>query len=234
MLRRMARFILALLWCALALQAAAAQGVDKNNANGTAKQSAAKQDDAKAADAKTYAALLERLTKGDRSVDFKGLRMAFAQSAAYNPYDYDFDSRQAMFGAMRAGQFQQALDVADKVLAKKFVDINAHFIAAAASRQLKNTERADFHRFVYESLIKSILSSGDGKSPKTAFVVISVDEEYALLDYLGLGRGSQALINIEGHSYDQLMLTNRKTNERADYFFNIDIPYTWLGRNRKK
>ncbi len=49
----------------------------------------------------------------------------------------------------------------------------------------------------YRGLVESVLASGDGKSPQTAFTVISVGEEYAILRALNLRVESQALI--EGH-----------------------------------
>ena len=104
----------------------------------------------------------------------------------------------------------------------------------AAHRQLGNAEKADLHKFLFEGLIQSVEKSGDGKTPATAFVVISTDEEYVLLHWQGLQPTGQSLINQDGHSYDKMTAVNSKTNETVNYYFNIDKPFNWLGKSLKQ
>jgi Domain of unknown function (DUF4919) len=180
-----------------------------------------------------YEALLKKLKGGDRTVDFKELRMAYAESSGYNPYGGDRQARQAMFAAMRAKEWDEALKQSAKILEKNYVDINAHFGAFVANDRKGVTDKADFHKFVLEGLVNSIRDSGDGKGTDKAFVVISTDEEYALLNILGLRPTSQALLNKGGHSYDMLTAVDPKTNEKQDIYFNIDKPFGWLGNSLK-
>src|SRR5947209_17228756 len=140
-----------------------------------------------------YDALLKRVKDGDKTVDFKELRMAYADSSHYSPYGGHSDAQKAMFAAMRASQWDEALKQSAKILEKNYVDINAHFGAFVANHEKRVADKADFHKFVVNGLIKSITDSGDGKSTDKAFVVISTDEEYALLNFLGLRPMGQAL-----------------------------------------
>ena len=180
-----------------------------------------------------YEALLKRIKDGDKSVDFKELRMAYAESSRYSPYGGDSEAQKAMLAAMRASQWDEALKQSAKILEKNYVDINAHFGAFVANHEKGITDKADFHKFVVQGLIGSITNSGDGKSTDKAFVVISTDEEYALLNYLDLRPTGQALINSGGHSYDKLTAVDPKTNEKYELFFNIDKPFGWLGNSLK-
>ena len=100
-------------------------------------------------------------------------------------------------------------------------------LIAVAYRESGNTEKFDFHKAVYLGLVNSILDSGDGKSAKTAYIVIDVAEEYALLRALGLDRGSQALRTEGGHKYDLLTVTDPKNNDKKEIWFNIDA--VWKG-----
>lgn len=180
-----------------------------------------------------YEALLKKLKGGDRAVDFKELRMAYAGSSGYSPYGGDREARQAMFAAINASQWDETLKQSAKILEKNYVDINAHFGAFVANNKKGVADKADFHKFVVKGLISSITDSGDGKSADKAFVVISTDEEYALLNFLGLRPASQALLNKGGHSYDMLTAVDPKTNEKQDVYFNIDKPFGWLGNSLK-
>ena len=180
-----------------------------------------------------YEALLKKLKDGDKSVDFKELRMAYAESSQYSPYGGDSDAQKSMFAAMSAGQWDEALKQSSKILDKNYVDIDAHFGAFVANHEKGVADKADFHKFVVQGLINSITNSGDGKSTDKAFVVISVSEEYALLNYLDLRPAGQALINSGGHSYDKMTAVDTKTNQKYELFFNIDKPFGWLGNSLK-
>jgi hypothetical protein len=182
----------------------------------------------------SYAALLERVKKSEATVDFKELRLAYTETPDYSPYGGDRDTRQKMFAALEAKEFDQAVESAEKILAKNFVEINAHFVAYVANRESGHAEKATFHKFMFDGLVKSITGSGDGKTFETAFVVISTDEEYTLFNVLGLRPTGQALVSQNGHSFDRMTANNLKTNETVVYFFNIDKPFNWLDQSLKK
>ena len=175
--------------------------------------------------AATYAVLLEKVKAKDPALDFAALRLAYTETDAYQPYGGDADARKAMFAALNEKNFPRALECAEKLLAKNFLDINAHLGAARAQKELHNDERAEFHRDVGMGLITSILRSGDGKSPETAYVVISTDEEYVLLNFLGIRPSGQSLIHKDQHSYDLMKGTEKDSAETVSIYFNIDKPY---------
>ena len=182
---------------------------------------------------RSFAALLERAKKSDATLDFKELRMAYAETADYSPYGGDRETRKKMFAALNAREFDAAVESAEKILAKNYVEINAHFVAYVAHRESGRSEKAVFHKFMFDGLVKSISGSGDGKTAETAYVVITTDEEYTLFNILGLRPAGQALITQNGHSFDRTTATNPKTNETVVYFFNIDKPFNWLGQSLK-
>jgi len=182
----------------------------------------------------SYETLLERVKKSDQAVDFKELRLAYTETSTYSPYGGDGESRRAMFDAIKSREFDKALQNAETVLARNYLDIMGHFGCFVSDRELAHADKATYHKFVFEGLLNSIKNSGDGKSEETAFVVISVDEEYALLNWLGFRPTGQALINKDHHNYDKMTVTDPKTNETIAYFFNIDKPYNWLGNSLNK
>ena len=181
----------------------------------------------------SYESLLARVKNNDQSVDFKELRMAFTNTPAYSPYGGDLDSRKQMFAALQAKEFEKVLENAEKILSKNYLDINGHFGAMVAHRELGHADKAAYHRFVCDGLLNSIKNSGDGKSTDTAFVVISTDEEYVLFNWLGLRPTGQALVNDKGHNYDRMTVVEPKTNQTLTFYFNIDKPFNWLGNRLK-
>jgi Domain of unknown function (DUF4919) len=139
-----------------------------------------------------------------------------------------------MIAALTAKDYEKALKLAGARLQKNYVDLDAHFVSYAANRELKKVKESEFHSNVLRRLVQSIMGTGDGKSPETAFTVIAVAEEYALLNMMGFKPGSQALVLDKGHRYDRMSVVNLKTNEKTDLYFNVDKPLNWLGQSRRK
>jgi hypothetical protein len=176
----------------------------------------------------SYDILLERVKQQDAAVDFQELRLAYTETKQYSPYGADRETRQAMFGALTGKQYDQALLSSEKILAANYLDMNAHFGAYLAHRELGHADKADYHKNILQKLLKSITDSGDGKGPKTAFLVISTDEEYAWFNSMGLQTSAQELIEDNGHNYDKMTVLDPKSKQKTTYYFDIDKPFNWL------
>jgi hypothetical protein len=180
----------------------------------------------------SYQDILARVKKMDPKADFTGLRMAYTQTPNYKPYDDDRESRDQLRGAFGDKEYQKAVEQAEKLLSKNYVDIEAHRVAASAHAELKNDKQAKFHAYVRDGLVQSILKSGDGKGPKTAYVVIATTEEYALMHARGVKTKRQALTGETGHKYDVHQGVDDK-DQPVTLYFNIDRPFQWLANSLK-
>jgi len=181
----------------------------------------------------SYGDLLKRVKEYDRSVDFGALRLAYAATPAYNPYSNDGDTRDSMYSALRDKKYDEALRAAQKILENNYVDIDAHTVCKIAYRQMADNDKSALHAFVAGGLIDSILASGDGTAPETAFVVINTSEEYILMRVLRLKFGKQSLIGNAGHNYDKFEAVEPKSGNALEIYFNIDVPYGWLNKKLK-
>lgn len=130
-----------------------------------------------------------------------------------------------MMASLNSKDFTTAIKNADIVLASKYVDMDAHYVAYVAHRELKDTQQAEIHKFILQELLESITASGDGKTPETAFQVIEVHEEYVLLRFMGIGLPeSQALLHKNGHSFDEIKFKDPASKQEVTMYFNVDIP----------
>jgi hypothetical protein len=176
-----------------------------------------------------YQALVARLKQGDITVDFREVRRAYADSPEYTDAT-DSDEVKAMYDAYHRGGYQEALKYSQKLLAKYYLDIDAHQVAFLANRELHVEEEAEFHYRIAHGLIQAIFQTGDGKTPETAWEVLSVHEEYIILQVLGLRPGSQSLMHKGKHSYDELEPVDLKTGQKVILYFNIDKPMEHLNK----
>jgi hypothetical protein len=178
-----------------------------------------------AAQTSAYQKLVQRVKGGDRSVDFKEIRLAYSDFSEMHSVPDTAADKKAMNEALRAHQYEAALKHAEVVLDADYVDMDAHFGEYIADRELKRPEPAAFHKFVLEGLLKSITNSGDGKTPETAYEVIEVHEEYVLLRFMGVGLPeSQSLLRKDQHSYDEIKFKDPRSGEETTLYFNVDIP----------
>lgn len=173
--------------------------------------------------AKDYQELLAKLKGGETNIDYRALRLAFAETEEYSYSGPDKAERESFFKPFNDKKYKDALKQAEKALEKNYVDANAHYVAFNAAKELKDDKKAEFHKAVLLGLLNSIKSGNDGLSEKTPFHVITIDEEYTLLRFLGYQRGGQALRHLDGHSFDVLSVTDPKTNKTLELFFNIDV-----------
>ncbi len=178
--------------------------------------------------ADAFTPLIAKVKAGDVSVDFTALRMASPESDAEDAgAEADLEVYKKGVAAFNAKKFDDAVLAGERALKSGYLDADTHLLLAVANQKLGKTAKFEFHRAVYRGLINSILKSGDGKSSKTAYVVIAVREEYAVLNSLGLTRDSQAVRNEDGHTFDLLTATDEDSGKTVEVWFNIDI--VWKG-----
>ena len=141
-----------------------------------------------------YATLLASLKAGNTSIDYTRLRLSYMDSPERKAAKDTSNSEKAMFEALNKKDYPAALKQAEVVLESEYVNMDAHFVAYIANREMGAMDKAEFHRTVFRGLINSIRNSGDGKSPETAWVVITVHEEYVILRVLGFRPSQQSLL----------------------------------------
>lgn len=171
-----------------------------------------------------YATLLASLKAGNTRIDYTRLRLSFVDSPEQKHAKDPSDAEKAMFAALNAKDFNKALQQAEIVLDGEYVNIDAHFVAFAANREAGASDKAAFHKAIFVGLVNSIRESGDGKSPETAWVIISVNEEYVLLRALGFKPSGQSLMMKNGHAYDVMKVNDVKDGSEETLYFNTDIP----------
>ena len=177
----------------------------------------------KATDTSEYSKLLSALKAGNTNVDYARLRLSYVESPERKKAGDTSVQEKAMSQALQSKDFAAALKNAEAVLDDEYVNLDAHFAAFVAQRELGDAAKAEFHRTVFRGLIDSIRNSGDGKSPEKAWVIISVHEEYVVLRAMGLRPSGQSLVEKDGHAYD-VMKAKDEDGKEETFYFNTDIP----------
>lgn len=156
--------------------------------------------------------------------NWRQFRTAFFKCRLANPSNLGVPLKTTMELTKAAnGSYEgDVAKLAYDILERDYTSIAAH---AALSKNLSiyPTVR-EFHGAVRNALIKSIVNSGDGKSPETAMYVIGVAEEYEALQELGLTQESQRLEQKNNRHYD-VFAARDSTGEKRDVYFAVDEFY---------
>lgn len=169
-----------------------------------------------------YDALVNKVKGGDMTVDFKALRFAFADKTASEARAADPKLQAQMLQLLNEKKFKDVVKIAEGIHKTTFVDMNSHIMASMAYQGLQDPKKAKFHEAVYLGLVNSILKDADGNTPKTAYHVISIAEEFVLLNALELKHGTQTVETADGHTYHLQAASDKNTNEAVKVYFNID------------
>ena len=145
--------------------------------------------------------------------------MAYVASPKYEPYGAARLLVVQMKKAFTAGDCPAAMAHAKEIFEVNLVQIDAHYVTAVCQRKAGNEEEARREHAMLMGLVKSVLGSGDGKSPETAFVVIAIEEEYSVLATFSLTLVSQALVNLGASAFDRMQVKKRELRRNRNTLF---------------
>ena len=145
-----------------------------------------------------------------------------SQQEDYSPYYQKSDPKIDEY--WNAGNYEELSKYADDLLEMNPLLLDDLSKVAIANYQMRKMK--EFHRLnaVYFGIIESILATGNGRNYDSAYVVMSPNDEYDILNYIGRQSRGQALHKSDGHSYDILDTINENEEEK-DIYFNIDMPF---------
>jgi len=183
---------------------------------------------------KDYTKLLDSLIKYKKT-NFYKLRMSYTVTPEYNPLD---TVEKGMFGEIdrlvAVRKYTVASAVADSILKRNFLSLNGHLILSNLLGQMRDSVRSDYHSDLFDSLATSIRITGNGQDPKSAFIVISTEEEVPFLTAIGLRAQSRKTAELEGHHFAIYDVKSRFGKDQLFIYFNIDIPYAYELKHAKK
>lgn len=169
-------------------------------------------------DGDTYSRLVAQAEAGDPATDFRALRLAWLDSKARKDGASPLDLRQGLIEAANAGDHAKVRKIATQMVSIDYTSLEGHKFLRQSCKLLGDTACAEHEEFVEFGLLRSIVTDRDGKSPATAWQVISVDEEYFIMGVMGYRPGMQALVNQDGRVFDRMDVTDRDGKQLVLWF----------------
>lgn len=177
----------------------------------------------------TYDQLYNRYLKNDTTLtltDYRTLYFGEAFRESYKPYARH-DSIQALnnyLNTVENPDFKKVLNYTGLILKQFPFNLEQVLLTGIAHDKLGNKEQSKLWLKKYENLLTAIISSGDGRSAQTAFMVTKTSDEYNVIRAFRLKFAGQSLIMDNNHSYDKMDLEENEHYIDALYF-NVDLFY---------
>jgi hypothetical protein len=169
-----------------------------------------------------YSTLVAKLESGQTDIDYREFRESFLESkqfqvAGSRKSDLDL-LRAALPKLIERSDYLGLIQAGKKILSIDYTDMRAHKILQQTYKILKDESNMKKYHDIEFGLLRSIVKNGDGKSCKTAWPVIQLEEEYFVLEMLGAKLLKQSLES-KGELCDKMEVS---TDEgRAVHYFGV-------------
>jgi hypothetical protein len=167
-----------------------------------------------------YPTLLQRFLDSDSTLTIEDFQLLYYGAVFHKNYDNNkiMDAERQIRLANYAGEFLEAYNTADSLLQEYPMSVQAYFEKAYACFNLKRFEEEAYNSKRYKVLIRTILSSGDGKTFESAYYANTPNDEYETLKYLRVESKEEAELEYNGNSYDLFTLKPNKSKLKHLYF----------------
>ncbi|QSX33533.1 DUF4919 domain-containing protein [Shewanella avicenniae] len=149
-------------------------------------------------------------------VSFDAMRITVGWADDYQQRCHDQRPLGKIYDLADAGDWQQLASVGEQWLQQCPIDIRIHYMTSMALEQINDQAGADDHYRWFEGLMQSLVASGDGSTPQTAYVTVSVQEEYDAMYFFQVRPTQQRLIR--DPLCDEVQVVDSKGDEMVLYF----------------
>lgn len=183
-----------------------------------------------------YPSLQDRILKHDTTLVYKHYKHLYYGCVfqdSYHPYG-NSNAKKEFLDTYEVGNYDSAIVKGKAVLRENPVDIEVTLKLILAYLESGDTASAKLYGRHYFAFLDVIYASGDGLTQESAYVVISVDDEYRIVGDLGLNVKQQELLN----GCDLLIFVKRgqrkfRKKPIRELYFNVQMPLMSLSKSFK-
>ncbi|MBN1379203.1 MAG: DUF4919 domain-containing protein [Gammaproteobacteria bacterium] len=151
--------------------------------------------------------------------------MSYTDTSAYKLYsDSEPKLVNPVLGALSINDCDRGLASASDLLDLNFVSLTGHYAAMVCNLKLNMEETSRYHQYILKGLMESIGNSGDGRSPESAYIVISASELKTFIQLIGLKIESQSLLSQNDKTFEVMRVSHPDTGDEFDMLFDVSIP----------
>jgi hypothetical protein len=180
----------------------------------------------------TFEALLAAAKADPSKADWKALRLAYAETAQYQPYNIKWREELAKVRGKIAKQDYPAAaaDLAKLNEREGFMRLDTHMLAVTVFEKLDQKDKAALHRQFMDGILGTLFVPGTGSSFEKPIDVLFIEEEYLFLEMLEVRAKREGLKSHDGHRFDVYVTQPKAGQTVSRFYFNVDLPQKALHR----
>lgn len=167
------------------------------------------------------------LSAGSSIEYFTKLRMDYssAPKTEFYPIWRLAPEHEELVKAYKEGEIDRVIQIGNSWLKKCPIDADTHLRVAMCFKEKGDLPSYTYHLSIFYGLLGSITASGDGLTPETAFKVVSVHEEYSLIQEIGAKLERQPLVD---GPCDKMEISRKNGKVKMTLYFNVSIPMAFM------
>lgn len=166
-----------------------------------------------------YSQYVRDLEQGRTDINYTDFRNCFLESTQYAKKGTEYnDFKKKLFETKRQHDYPAMLRYSKAMLSLDYTSLYAHHFLKEAYEALGDTTARNRYGAIEGGLLRSILESGDGKTCSTGWHVTQIEEEYFVLNILGLRFQGQATSSGGGNNCDRMDVKTKDGEARTFYF----------------
>ena len=168
---------------------------------------------------KKYKALMKRFLAADTTLSLRDVQAVYYGSAFYGTLSDNLGMKM-INEAYEKGGPEALVALLDRHLVSNPLDIEGIVVRYSMAMTLKDAANANKYGFMYAQLANAIGVTGDGDSEYTAWHVVTVADEYALMNFLmNVQPQMQTLTNTMCDMFD----ATTKSGRKIQVYFDIQL-----------
>ena len=159
---------------------------------------------------------------------FQELRDAYTETSWYNPAP-DITWLEELDAAIDAGDMDEANEFINANYFYFMPIMDFHLSAMATYRELGDEATLEWHDWFFGRLVDSVIESGDGESPETAYETVYEREQMIIIEILGLEINNRR----EERHNDRLYYVYETTDPEGgnqELYFDFTVADEWRER----
>ena len=168
---------------------------------------------------KKYKALMKRFLAADTTLSLRDVQAVYYGSAFYGTLSDNLGMKMINEACEKGGP-EALVALLDRHLVSNPLDIEGIVVRYSMAMTLKDAANANKYGFMYAQLANAIGVTGDGDSEYTAWHVVTVADEYALMNFLmNVQPQMQTLTNTMCDMFD----ATTKSGRKIQVYFDVQL-----------
>ena len=171
-----------------------------------------------------YSNYVKMMESGNVDIDYKDFRFSFLDSKQYQikvEKRQEYDSlKKEMFVQAGKSNYTDVMRLAKAMLNIDYSSQYAHKYLQQTYKIIGDTPNRNKYHNIEFGLIYSITKSGDSKTCETSWEVIQIEEEYFVLEMIGLELQQQSIEKSGGKVCDK-MVVKTEDSSIENYYFDV-------------